>query len=166
MLYFTAIQSMTLFMVKVPSQSAPQPSVTALSPGPFEVAFFIAITVFVIIISIYALIKTPISIVKTSNKMVQKTSRTLAPTVVKMQHKKDTKQNRRRIAARIVIGVKIAAIVAPVLFALASGLLNEQPLDYTVALIVASVLAGVSVILFSLQYGLAYLLRIDIKQLW
>jgi hypothetical protein len=127
----------------------------------------LAVVVIVMVaITIYALISVPKSIIKTSNKMVHKTADTVTPLVIKAQHKQDTKTLRMKISSRLTFAIKVLLVLIPIALTAASGLLVDQPIDHSIAMIAGYGLASFSVVFFAVQYGLAKLLRVKLLELW
>lgn len=165
-LYFGAIQSAVQFINTSTNQPATsEPYFELAIPTPIATVAIVIITVIMVAITIYALIILPKNAVKISSNAVQKTAKKAAVFTIKMQHKQDTKQNRAALTPKIIIIIKVAAILLPLVATFASGLLDSSPLDYTVAIIISGVIAIVSTVFFLAQYGLAALLHVTLNDL-
>ena len=135
-------------------------------PDPVGTIILVVVVVVMVAITIYALISIPRSIVRTSNKLVHRTAETIAPLVIKAQHKQDTKRIRITITSRLALGIKAFLIVIPIALTAASRLLEKQPIDYQIAMIVGCGLACFSIMFFAAQYLLAKILHVKISDLW
>jgi hypothetical protein len=168
MLYFSVIQSTTLFISPdAGNRQIEQTSDFTLTlPDPLKWIVFVVVTIAMVALTVYVLIKMPMNIIKNSNKAVHKAAETVAPMVMKVQHKKDTKKSRIKLTARLILGIKVLLVVLPLAFTLASGLLEKQYVDYSVASIIGYGLAFLSVGGFALQYLLSRLFRVKMQELW
>jgi hypothetical protein len=167
LLYFSVIKSVTLFVSPNADQPVTPPSVPAFTlPNSVEMIIFGTIVVIMIAVTIYALIKVPVNIVKTSNKVVHKTAQTMTPIVIKAQHKKDTKKLRDMLTVRLIVVIKLLLVIIPIGLTVASGWLEKQSVDYSIALVIGCGLACMSTILFVLQYVAAGVLRVKLRELW
>jgi hypothetical protein len=166
MLYFSIFKSVSTFLGADTSQHVEQ-TVTpvAAPPSALQLVILAVIVAIMVGITIYALVKIPIGIVKTGNRVVHETAKTMAPVVVKAQHKPVTKKARRRITTRLTIVIKLLLVAIPIAATAASGLLDKQPIDYAIAIILGCGLAGFAAISFGLQYALAGLLRVKLSEL-
>lgn len=166
-LYFSVVQSVILFVA--PAADSPiERSTAPVLEIPSSVSMIIlAVTVFVmVIVTAYVLVKMPIGIAKTSNKAVHQAAKTVAPVIIKAQHKKDTKKFRVKVEGEIILLIKLLLVIIPAVLTLGSGLLDQQPVSYSIALIVGGGLACLSIVPFIVQYGLAGVFRIKLKDLW
>lgn len=167
LLYFSVIQSVTLFVSPSADKPVTPPPIPAFTlPNSVEM-IIVGITVVVMVaVTIYALIKIPMSIVKTSNKVVHKTAQTMTPIVIKAQHKKDTKKLRIKLTVRLILMLKLLLVIVPIGLTAASIWLDKQSVDYSIALVIGCGLACVSAIFFVLQYTVAGTLRVKLRELW
>lgn len=124
------------------------------------------ITAFMIGLAIYAFIKLPSMVVKATKRVVHSSAEFTTPTALHVQHKKDTKKNRKIMTPRLVLIFKGVFILLAALLMLLSQLLPVQKLEFSLMLISGLWLLGFSVLCFMLQYVLARLLRVDIQRLW
>jgi len=168
MLYFSVVQSTTKFVApEAGSGHIEQTSDFTLGlPDPLKWAVLIFVTVLMIAITAYVLIKMPMGIVKNSNKAVHKTAESVAPMIMRAQHKKITPKSRLKITARLILALKLLLVATPVILAVASGLLEKQFIDYSIATVVAYGVAALSAGAFAMQYVLAKLLRVPTQGLW
>lgn len=167
MLYFSVIQSVTLFISPNADKKVEQTSnLTFTLPGPLEVIILVTVVAIMVAITIYALLTMPRSIVRTSHKIVNRTAETMVPVVMKAQHKHDTKKFRAVITSRLALAIKVLLIVLPIALTTTSGLLEKQSIDYTIAMVAGGGLASLSILFFAIQYLLAGLLRVRVSDLW
>jgi hypothetical protein len=106
------------------------------------------------------------SIAKTGKKMMNKTTSSVVPIVIKSQHQPNTKKSRAKITARLILAIKLLLVVVPLAATTLSVLLEKQSIDYAIALVLGCILASASVLFFGIQYALAGLLRIKLSDLW
>jgi hypothetical protein len=167
MLYFSVVQSATLLISPNADKQVEQsPSFTFALPDSSEIIILVIVMTVMIAVTIYVLIKIPMSIVKTSNKIVHKTAETMTPIVIKAQHKKDTKRFHAKITSTLMLAIKLLLVVAPVMLTVASGLLEKQSIDYSIAMLIGGGLACFSAVFFAIQYSLANLLHVKASDLW
>ena len=167
MLYFSVIQSMALLVSPHAGKQVEQPpGFTFALPGPLEAIILTIVAATMVGVTLYALIKIPMSIVKTGNKVVRTTAETVAPMVINVQHKKDTKKFHAKITSRLILAIKLLLIIIPLAFTMASGLLEKQSIDYSIAMIIGCGLACFSTVFFAVQYASARLLHVKISDLW
>lgn len=122
----------------------------------------IVVTVVVLIVTVVVLIRLPIALVRTSQKTVTHTVETIIPTIT--HHKPVSKKKRALLSTKIRIYVKLALCLLP-LIPLVFVSTDTIGLDSSIALLIGSVLAIDSIIWFSLQYGVAKLLKIRLEKL-
>jgi len=167
LLYFSVIQSVTLFVSPNADKPVAPPAVPAFTlPNSVEMVILGVTVVVMVIVNIYALIKIPVSIVKTGNRVVHETAQTITPMVMKAQHKKDTKKFRDKLTTRLIFAIKLLLIIIPVILTSTSRWLEKQSVDYSIALVVGCGLAALSIAFFTLQYAVAGALRVKIRDLW
>lgn len=167
MLYFSMVQSVALFVAPSAHQQSQLSAGLRLAlPSSFELIVVAIIIAIMIALTIYLLIKLPMNIVKTGNKIVHKTAETMTPIVMRAQHKKDTKKLHARLTSKLILVIKLLLVVIPIALTAASGLLEKQSIDYSIALVVGCGLAGFSMAFFTVQYALAGLLRVKMSELW
>lgn len=166
-LYFSVVQSVILFVA--PSADTPverSPTLTLEIPSTVSMVIAAITVVVMVIVTVYVLAKMPIGIAKSSNKAVHRAAKTVAPVIIKAQHKKDTKKIRIKIEAEVMLLIKLLLVVIPIALTVGSGLLEQQSVSYSIALIIGGGLACLSVIQFAIQYGLAGALHVKLKDLW
>ena len=167
LLYFSVIESTTLLMSPRTNTHVEQSSGPAIVlPDLAQMIILGIVVVVTLAVTIYALVAVPKSIVKTSNKIVHSTAKRMAPIVIKAQHQPDTKRFRLIITAKLTLAIKGLLIIIPIVLAAASGLLEKQFIDHSIAVIVGLGLATFSAMFFAIQYLLAKLLHIKISDLW
>lgn len=165
-LYLSVIQSTSSFITEHSNSQTMEPTNLSISmPGPLGIIILAVTVVLMLGITIYAIIAVPRGIVKASNKIVHKTAESVAPAVIRAQHKKDTKRTRLRLTARLILVVKLLLIILPLLITFASKLLEIQFIDYGIAVIVGCGLAALSLLFFAFQYALSALFRIKLSDI-
>jgi hypothetical protein len=166
-LYLSVIQSLSSIISSSGGEDVERPIGLSLTlPSPLTTVMVGAIVVVMLAITVYAFVSLPRSIVRASNKMVHKTARTMAPVVMKAQHKQDTKRNRIKITVKLVVALKVLLTLIPLLLTVASRLLEEQSIDYSIAMIVGCGLACLGAVCFAIEYLLAAFLRVKMSDLW
>ena len=141
-------------------------AVVSSGPNMLSVIFAVIVTIFVLILTIYVLIKMPSTIIKTSKKAVSEAAEGVAPIVLKVQHKKDTKKNHIKLTAQIIVVIKIILIIVPTCLTFASQLLKTQIFGFYIAIFVGVWLAVFTVVFFILQYVIAKAFAVNVKDLW
>lgn len=131
-----------------------------------SVIFAVIVTIVVLALTIYVLIKMPSAVLKTSKKIVNETAETVAPIVLKVQHKKDTKKNHIKLTARIVIIIKTVLLVIPIVLAFLSQLLKTQMFGFNIVMFIGIWLAAFTVTFFIFQYLIAKFLLVKNQDLW
>jgi hypothetical protein len=111
----------------------------------------------------YVLIKLPTTIGKTGEKLTKGASQYLVPAI--SHHAKLTPKKRRQLTARVVLIVKVALCVVPVIVVALSFNVTGA-ISYDAALIVAALLAAVALFLLSTQLLFAKLLKVPLKDTW
>lgn len=162
--YFGFIKSLP--MPSTDNQIEPQtvifiPEASVNVPG---MMFAGIVTIAAMALSIYVFIKMPLSMIKTGKKAVHVVAEETTPVVLRVQHKKDTKKNRKLLTLRVVLIMKIILILIPVGLSYASKYLKEPSLDFLSTMHVGLYLAGLSVLAFGLQYLFAKLLSVKITE--
>lgn len=167
LLYSSVIQSIILLIAPSADSHIEQPAKPVFAlPNSVEVIILAVVVVAMIIVTVYVLMKIPASIVKTGNNVVHKTAETMTPLVIKAQHKKDTKKFRAKIAAELMPIIKLLLVAIPVGLTYGSSLVEKQSISYSIALILGSGLACLSVIFFAIQYALAGVFHVKLKDLF
>lgn len=167
MLYISILQTVVKWLLPVHDQRVRQaPNFNFEMPGPLEVIVVAIVTAIMVAVTIYAIVKMPMSVVKTGNKITHTAAKTAAPVVIKAQHKKDTKKARAMLTPRLALAAKTLLMAAPLALTAGSGLLEEQPIDHSIALIVGGGLAVLAGVFFACQYALALGLRVKMADLW
>jgi len=168
LLYFSLINALFLFVKSNDAVEVVDKAQVIASPSSdISVLIFSAIIIVVmLVLTIYVIIRIPSTIVKTSKKVVNETAEGLTPLLLKVQHKKDTKKRHLKLSSRLIFVIKGILIIAPLILSLLSRLLSQQMVDYSVAVVISLWLAGFSIVFFCLQYLLAKLFAIRMRDLW
>lgn len=165
MLYLSVMQTAVSFVTPTAdTQIGNTPQITL--PSQVEIAFAVVVTVFMVGITIYALVKLPMNVAKTGGKIVQTATSTVAPIIIKAQHKKDTKKNRMKVVPKVLLAIKALLVLIPTIATMLSFLLAELPISHSVALIIGIGLACIGVSFFAFQYLFAAVFRIKATELW
>ena len=167
LLYFSLIDRASSFFI---SQNSNQPiiniqSTTNNSPDIFAVIFMGIIIVLMIVLTVYCLIKIPLTIVKSGSKVVNETAENLAPIILNVQKKKDTKTRRFKLSVKLAIIAKSSLITLPLILSLSSKLLDKQMVPYEIAFYASLWLFGLSLISFVVQYLFAKIFYVSYKEL-
>ena len=131
-----------------------------------SIIFAVIVTILVLILTIYVLIKMPSTVLKTSKKVVAETAESVAPIVLKVQHKKDTKKNHIKLTSQIVLVIKIVLVIIPIILSFMSKLLKTQMFDFNIVMFVGVWLAAFTLIFFAFQYLIAKFLAVRNQDLW
>ena len=169
-LNFSLVKSLAMFVSPNTTNPVVEPTVVAVSSGnssPNVLLIFVGIIFVVIMIAltIFILIKMPSTIVNTGKKVVHGVAENVTPLILRAQHKKDNKQNRKKLSSTLIIILKITLVIIPLILAYASKFTDNQMFDFNIAMIVAIWLLGSSLIFFVAQYLLAKLFEIKKQDL-
>lgn len=168
MLYFSVIQSMAILLA--PSHTgksvAQAPHFTFTPPSSLEIIILVVVVIIMLAVTLYALVKVPLSVAKTSNRVVHKTAESIAPIILKAQHREDTEKVRLKLTSKLLLFVKLLLIVVPLALTVASGFLEKQPLSYSIIMTVGYGLAAACIVLFVVQYSLASWLHVNRSDIW
>jgi len=164
-LNFSLVKSLALFVSPNTTNPVVEPTVVAVSSGnsgPNVLLIFVGIIFVVIMVAltIFILIKMPSTIVKVGKKVVHGAAENVTPLILRAQHKKDNKQNRKKLSARLVMVLKIILVIIPLILSYTSKFTESQMFDFNIAMIVAAWLAGSSIIFFVAQYLLTKIFEI------
>jgi hypothetical protein len=140
-----------------------QHSIVTVNPS-MAILFFLVgsvVTIIIIAISIWVFIKAPSTIVKTASKVVHETAETVAPAVLRIQHKPDTIANYKKVTSKIRRIIKLLFVVVPAIVAIASCLINKPLFDNVTIILSSLALASISIVLFGIQYILQVTLKVS-----
>lgn len=163
-LYFSFIKILSSSMTKGVELKSELPAtveLVSLSPDIFTIIFLTIIFLVMIVLAIYSFIKIPTTIVKTSKKLVTDTANSFVPLLLRIQHKKDTKIKRKKLTAKIILVIKILIIIIPFILTLLTYFYDDKMVNYNISMIVGVYLAVSSILLFSVQYFLAYIFKVS-----
>jgi len=161
-LNFSLVKSLTLFVSPDANNIVVKPPVANADLGSNPLFMIVGI-IFVIIMAaftIFILVKMPSTIVKAGKKVVHGAAENVTPLVLRAQHKKDTKINHKKLSSSLVIILKIALVIIPLMLSYTSKFAESQIFDFDIAMIVAFWLVGFSGISFIAQYLLAKLFEV------
>jgi len=164
-LNFSLVKSLTLFVSPGANDQVVKPAVTAVAmvdsgSNVLLIFFGIIFVIIMVALTIFILIKMPSTIVNAGKKAVHGAAENVTPLVLRAQHKKDNKQNHKKLSARLVIILKIALVIIPLILSYTSKFTDSQMFDFDIAMIVAIWLTGSSIIFFVAQYLLAKLFEV------
>lgn len=168
LLYFSFVQTFVNFIAPTQETVVRQPVTQAVNSQPSSVVYILGIITIIIVImlTIYLLYKVPTTIAKTSKNAVRATAATIVPIVIKAQHKPQTQKSYLKLTSSLVLVIKALIIVIPVVFTYFYQFVNNQPIDFKIAVVVSTFFACVAILMFFIQYSLALILKINKKHLW
>lgn len=168
LLYFSLIDSLFTFVKtnNIDVVIDKTPAVTNPSSNISLIIFSAVIIIVMLVLTACVIVKIPSTIVKTSKKVVNETAESITPLLLKAQHRKDTKKRHLKLSSRLVLAIKITILAVPLVLSLLSRFLNNQMVDYSVAVFVSLWLACFVAVSFCLQYFIARLLKVNRKELW
>lgn len=167
MLYFSVVQTVTTFVASDNPEPASNAHAAAFTlPDPVNWTIAIIVTIVMSAITVYALVKLPMKVVKASNRMVHRSAESVAPVIIRVQHKKPTEKQRMRITPKIILLIKLFLVVVPIGLTVASVLLEKQYVDYSIATAIGYGLAVLTIGAFAMQYLLFFLFRLTTRELW
>ena len=169
LLYFSFVEKFVNYIA--PTQEVvveQQPVVQTVNTQPSNLLYVFGIItiIIVILLTIYLIYKVPTTIAKTSKNAVKATAATIAPIVMKAQHKPQTQKSNLKLTSTLVLIIKALIIAIPIIFTYFYQFVNNQPIDYKIAVVVSTFFACVVILMFFIQYSLALLLKINKKHLW
>lgn len=124
------------------------------------------VTIIIIGLSIYFVVRTPSVIVKTATQVVHRTTETITPAILHMEHKKDTPTNHKKTAAIIKLTLKAILIVIPFVGSVISSYTAMPLFSHTTVLYSSAGLLVVTLALFTIQYLVGIALKVNKKALW
>jgi hypothetical protein len=122
------------------------------------------VVIAILAITAYVLVKLPVTIGRTGKKLTKGASEYLVPVI--SHHAKLTPKKRQRLAVRVSIDLKLALCTLPVVVAALSVTTTAPSISYDLVMLVAAVLALVSLMLFMVQLALAKMLHVPLQDLW
>lgn len=168
LLYFTLIESFARFFIQDNPTKTVEPATAngVVNNGSLSVIIVVVITIIMGIITVYILLKMPSIIAKTGKTIVHQTADNIAPVVLQAQNKQDTKKNRTRLSARLVVVIKLLLVILPIVLAVFSIYLDQQIVDFYIVIIVSFWLASFSIMFFAVQYLTAKLFKLRENEIW
>lgn len=149
------------------SVQTPEPlPVVTQAPSPLLLVIGLIIAAIMVALTIFVIIKLPSTITKTSRKLVHKSADAITPTILHIQHKKDTKRNKIKLNFGLVLIIKMSLVIIPIILSFMSQFIERQSFDFYIAMCVSLFLASLSFIFFGIQYSLMKLLSIDKKDVF
>lgn len=141
-------------------------AVANASPSVAVMFMGVVVTIAMIIFTIYILVKIPSTIVKASKKVVHGAAENAVPLVLKIQNKPDTEKRRKKLAPKLILIIKVILIILPVILSFLSKFIDNQTLEFNIAMYVSAGLVIISALFFVFQYSLAGLLSVKKQELW
>ena len=168
LLYFSFVEKFVNYIAPTQEAVVEQPVVQTVNTQPSNLLYVFGIItiIIVILLTIYLIYKVPTTIAKTSKNAVKATAATIAPIVMKAQHKPQTQKSNLKLTSTLVLIIKALIIAIPIIFTYFYQFVNNQPIDYKIAVVVSTFFACVVILMFFIQYSLALLLKINKKHLW
>lgn len=141
------------------------PVSTVTNPGSALLAAIV--TVFIIGITIYVIYKVPKAIAKKSKNLIHDTAVRSVPLVNRFSHKKLTKSRRLKLTPKIILFLKLFLVLIPIPAVLATRLITgDFLLDSSTNLFISLILVAGCLMAFSIQYGLAWILKVKPDKIW
>lgn len=172
LLYFSLILDVSQFFISnsdnqavVETVEVVPVSVIDLSPSLFTVLITALVVVAVSLLSIYILYKIPSTIARVGERVVHKSANSIAPVVLQVQHKKHNEKNKLKLTPKLILVMKLALVIVPIVAAFISKSLEYQLLDFEIVLFVSLWLAVASLVMFCSQYLLSRFLHIKAKEI-
>jgi len=161
-LYFSLLKDFIGYFESSEQLVEPAPvAVTVANPtSPFLFIIGAIVVVFILALTIYMVVKMPSVINKSAKKIVHKSADSFAPLVLRIQKKKDNPRNKIRLTFELILIFKVALIIIPIILSVFSRFVNNQVIDFYIAIWISLFLAGISLISFVIQYILVKLLLI------
>ena len=163
-LYSSVLRTVALYFSHAASDAhviKSSPADTSASPSALLLFFGVIVAVTMILLTIYVLVKIPSTITKTGKKVVGETAEHVAPFVLRVQHKKITEKNRKKLAPLLIVIIKLLLITISIALSLASMFLDKPVFALSIIVYSSLFLAGLSFVFFAFQYILAYFLSIN-----
>lgn len=157
------LENSTVEHILLPSQE--EPSIVPPPPAtesPLAVVAAVAVAVFVILLTVIVFLRAPVTIAKTGKTITSKAAESTLPIITK--RKPLPKNKKKLLTAQLIKLMKLALTLLPLL-SLPIGFSIDLPLPAEAVALVSSLLAGLAIFWFSLQYIGAKLLKIDPSQL-
>lgn len=157
------LESETYVNILEPTTPVEQPvSEPAVLTGGIWVFVTFAIALVFIALTVILLLKIPASIAKTGHDITEKSAKSITPIVIKNRKLKPSEQT--KLTARLVKLIKLLLVTVPVALVCLTYFTGAT-LDIYSAIFVGCLLAILSLVLFSVQYLLAKLFKLQPKYL-
>jgi len=151
-------------ILQAPQQQTEITPPLEISPAftPFATLLVSIVTIIVLVVAIVTLMRLPKTIGRTGARITQRTATTIIPVLT--HHKKLSPSEKKRLSFRVILALKLAVTIAPLVL-----LLFAQPLQGITSPIMwflGTFAALSSAFYFGLQLLTAYLGKIDRSKLW
>ena len=153
-----------------PTQPTPTPDPTqgegvAMEPSIFVMVFAVVMALVCLGIVVYIIIRVPIAVSRVSSKVTRTTAERAAPVVLRAKKQRITKKKRLQLSYRLVLSIKLAVVLLLLFKVYVSQFLVEPLVPFSFILTISAVLAGLSIVFFTLQYGLGYFMNVEKQQI-
>ncbi|MEO5950734.1 MAG: hypothetical protein ABIQ04_04775 [Candidatus Saccharimonadales bacterium] len=129
-------------------------------PSVILIAIVIGVTIFIIAATVYLLLKLPATVGSVGEKMTKSATEYIVPVI--SHHVKLTPKKRQWLTARIMLDVKIALSIIPIVIAALCFLVGPG-LPYDIVMLIAASLGIFSFTLLLIQIGLTKWLKVSPK---
>ncbi len=156
LLYYSYLIGLVAFITPNPVVEVVDPQPIVSQPqGPLMFVIGAIFLVAMVVLTIYVIVKMPSMISKTSQKIVHKSADSMAPALLHMQNKKETKKNKIKLTFGLILVIKAVLIIIPIAASYFSQYIENQTFGFDIAMHVSLFLAGCSLVFFAIQYALA-----------
>lgn len=148
--------------ILLPSEGQSLASPQFASPSLTTIVFAIIVTVVVLVVTMLVLLFIPVTIAKTGKAVTTKAANSIEPLIV--HGRTLPPAQKRRLTISLIKLVKLLLVLVPVVAGLLSTFI-PLVLPFEIVMFVTSILAGVSVFWFSVQYICADMLAVKPEKL-
>lgn len=155
-----------LIELLLPAQPAPDPVQPAEISEPSFLIMFIAIAIStaILVLTAYIVAKLPATIGKTGSKITHKSAELSIPIITR--HQPIPPKKKRMLTAQLVTVFKALLTILPLISMFLVRNLDTLPVEFSVTVTIAAVLAVLAACLFALQYLLVRLLHVKPSEAW
>lgn len=146
----------------IPTSPTPAPIVPSTSPSPFMVGVVIVFTILIFAMTLYVLWKLPKSIGRRAGYTTKHAADALVPLIT--HRHAPTKKERLKLSRRLVLIIKLTAILLPLIALLWASPIGELTRD--IILVVGLFCASCSLLYFGLQLLCAYVWKLPSDRIW
>ena len=149
----------------MPTAPAPsRPDIIEVSPAlsPIATIAAIAVTVFILVATVIVVIRLPKTIGKKASTLAKATASNIVPAIT--HHKKITKKQHKRISYKVILSLKLASIIMPLVLLIFVNF--DGPIPPLATWTVALFCAACSFTYFAVQQAIGLLGKVDTDTLW